>query len=299
MARAGSTVAASKILRVNQSTVGRRIAALENALRAELFNKAATGYQLTAIGREIIGAAERAELQIGAVPMLVEGMTRRLAGNIAVTTNETVANLFLTPTLPEFSVLHPHIRIDVIVSSRTLDLERGEADVAIRAAKSLDAGPLTATCLSEIPWAVYGSRAYIETHGRPASEIELRQHKVIAADGSLAGVAGFKWLEANAGEEAVVARTNSLTNLMAAVRAGLGLSLIPCVRGEPNPEFVRCIGPNEDLQSFLWLITRNEIQAGPDVHAFRAFILSKAPAWRQMLRFNDDTTSGGPSPTIR
>lgn len=295
VARSGSTVAASKIMRVNQSTVGRRIAALENAIEAKLFDKAATGYQLTAIGRDIIAAAERAELELGSVLLLVEEGTRRLTGTVKVTTNETIADLFLMPVLPEFAALYPDIRVDVIVSSRSLDLERGEADVALRAARHLDAGPLLATNLSELPWAIYCSRAYGERHGRPTYADELRQHRVIGVDGPLASVAGYNWLETNAGEEAVIARTNSLPNLMAAVRAGLGIGAIPCVRGEADPEFVRCIGPNQDLQSFLWLVTRSQIDAGPSVHAVSSFIVSKGPAVRQLLRFQDGTMSSDAS----
>lgn len=291
VARGGSTVAASAIMRVNQSTVGRRIAALENALGVRLFDKAATGYQLTAIGREIIAAAERIELELGSVLLLVEERTRRLTGMVKVTTNETIADLFLMPALPEFAALYPDIRVDVIVSSRSLDLERGEADVALRAARHLDSGPLLATNLSELPWAIYCSRDYGERHGRPASADELCQHRVIGVDGPLAGVAGFNWIETNAGEEAVVARTNSLPNLMAAIRAGLGIGALPCVRGEADPEFVRCIGPHQDLRSFLWLVTRSQLDAEPNVNAVSSFIASKAPTVRQLLRFQDSTAA--------
>lgn len=291
-ARTGSTVAASRILRVNQSTVGRRIAAFERALGVKLFNKTVTGYHLTEIGRELLPAAERAELEAGALMLQVEQRARRVAGTIKVTTNETIADLFLImPSLTEFADLYPDIRVDVIVSSRWLDLERGEADVALRAARHLGARGASARQLAQLPWAIYCSQGYANTHGHPGSGEELCRHKIIGVDGPLAAVAGFDWLEKHCCEEAVVARTNSLPNLLAAVRAGLGISALPCVRGEPDPQLIRCIGPNQELGSFVWLVTRSQITREPRTRAFSSFIAAKTPVLRELLRFGDDTES--------
>lgn len=282
-ARGGSTVAASKIMRVDQSTVSRRISALEERLGARLFNRAVGGYELTNLGHEILATAEKAELELSAIPLLVEGRARHLSGIVKVTTNETIADLFLMPALPEFAELYPDIRVDVTVTSRWLDIARGEADVALRAARVWDAAELWAINLSELPWAIYCSHEYVEKHGAPTSTSDLPQQKIIGVDGPLAAVAGFDWLETKAGAETVVARTNSLPNLIAAVRASLGISALPCVRGDADPELVRCIGPYPELASFLWLVTRSEINVEPCVLAFRSFIISKKPVVRELL----------------
>jgi DNA-binding transcriptional LysR family regulator len=287
-ARAGSTVGASQIMRVNQSTVGRRIAALERSLGAKLFDRTAAGYRLTEVGQDLLPSAERAEAEAAAVLLLVEQRARLVAGTIKVTTNETIADLFLMPALTEFADLYPDIRVDVIVSSRWLDLERGEADVALRAARHLYTGTGSARRLAELPWAIYCSRRYAETHGRPTTAEQLRQHKIIGVDGPLAAVAGFDFLEQNAGDEAVVARTNSLPNLLAAVRAGLGISALPCVRGEADPQLLRCLGPNQELSSSLWLITRGDTRHEPKTRAFSSFAAAKTPVLRDLLRFDDD-----------
>src|SRR5688572_22711464 len=92
-ARGGSTVAASRMMRVNQSTVSRRIAALEGSIGATLFEKTVAGYELTDTGRELLPVAERAELEAGAFMMVAEQSSRRIAGTLKVTTNETIADL--------------------------------------------------------------------------------------------------------------------------------------------------------------------------------------------------------------
>lgn len=287
VARAGSTVEAAELIGMNQSTVGRRIVALERALGAKLFDKASSGYQLTELGRQLVPAAERAELEAEAVLLFVEQRVRSLAGTIKVTTNETIAELFLMPALPEFGELYPDIRVDVDVSSRLLDLGRGDADVALRAGRDRGRGPLFGRKLSKFPWAIYCSQGYATTHGRPMSAEELPQHKVISVVGALASVAAFDWLEQKAGGAAVVARTNSLPSLLTAVRAGFGLSALPCVRGEAHSELVRCIGPNEDLDSSLWLIYRSHDRDDLKIRAFCSFIAARSLTVRQLLHVGD------------
>lgn len=283
VARTGSATAAAELIPVNQSTVSRRVAALERALAAKLFDRTVAGYQLTDLGRELVPLAERAEGDAEAVMLMIDQANRRIAGTVRVTTNETMAELFLTPSLAEFAALYPEVRVDVIVSSRWLDLSRGEADVALRAARELGNERAVARKLSELPWAIYCSHAYAAAYGAPTSSHDLSQHRVVSVDGLLSGLAALQWMEKSAGTAAVVARTNSLQNLETAVRAGLGVSALPCVRGEAAPALVRCIGPNADLNSFVWLVTRNQIKNESAVQAFRSFIVTKAPVLRQLL----------------
>lgn len=282
-ARGGSTAAAAKVMLVNQSTVSRRVAALEKAFDSKLFDKTVVGYRLTELGRKLVPLAERVESDAEAVLLFVEQTVRRVAGTIRVTTNETLAELFLTPLLPEFAALYPDLRVNVIVSSRWLDLSKGEADVALRAARELRTETAVARKLSELPWAVYCSHAYAAAHGTVASAEELGRHRVVSVDGPLSGLAALQWLEKHAGTDAVVARTNSLDNLAVAVGAGLGISTLPCVSGEADPNLIRCMGPTGELSSFVWLVTSSHLRDEPAIRAFRSFILTKTSILRQLL----------------
>ena len=159
VARAGSTLGAAEGLKVNQTTVARRIAALEQALGAKLFDKASAGYRLTELGSELLPVAERVEVEAETVLRLTEQRARRLTGTVRVTTNETIADIFLMPSVTEFCDLYPHIRLDIVVDARHLDLNRGEADVALRVGGSPGSGAIVARKLRHLPWGVYCSRA--------------------------------------------------------------------------------------------------------------------------------------------
>jgi len=283
VARAGSSAGAAEKLRVDQSTVSRNIAAFERAVRAKLFERSVSGYELTDLGRKLVPAAERAELEISGIIGLVGQNARRSAGIIKVATNETIADLFLMPSLAEFAELYPEIRIDVSVSSQCSDLSKGEADVAIRAAKALKDDDVVASRLSDFPWAIYGSQDYFSKHGFSNSAAELPKHKIISVEGGLGAVTAFQWLEEQAGYEAVVSRTNSLPNVVAAVRAGLGVSALPMVTGQAEPGLVHCLGPSEELNSSLWLLIRSQIKDDPTIRAFSSFVLSKVPLLRRLM----------------
>ena len=287
VARAGSTLAAAETLKVNQTTVARRIAALEQALGARLFDRAQSGYRLTELGWELLPAAERLETEAATVKRLVEQRSRRLAGTVRVTTNETIANLFLTPSLAEFAALYPDIRVEVVVDARYLDLGRGEADVALRASEHPGSGPIVVRKLRHLPWAVYASRDYVARNGCPADVSELPRHAVIGCDGPLASLAAFVWLEREAGSARVQARSNSLPNMVTAARAGLGLAALPCAMGEPEPDLVRCIGPIDVIGHPLWLITRSDNKDEPRIRAFTSFISARIVAMRHLFELRE------------
>ena len=287
VARAGSTLAAAETLKVNQTTVARRIAALEQALGARLFDRAQSGYRLTELGRELLPSAERIETEAATVAQLVEQRLRRLAGTIRVTTNETIANVFLTPSLPDFADLYPDIRVEVVVDPRYLDLTRGEADVALRAAQHPGSGAIVVRKLRHLPWAVYCSRDYAARNGCPRSTEDLPRHKVIGPDGPLCEMAAFQWLEGSAGTAQVMARSNSLPNMVTAVRAGLGLAVLPCAIAEPETDLVRCIGPMDEIGAPLWLITREDGKDEPRIRAFTSFIAARIVAMRHLFELRD------------
>jgi DNA-binding transcriptional LysR family regulator len=130
VARSGSTLAASRALKVNQTTIARRIGTLERAIGTKPFNRKQTGYALTDSGAELRVAAERVEVEAIAFADQAGAMGRRLSGVIRVTTNEGLANIVMAPALSAFHRLHPNVRVDLVVDERRLDLTRGAADGA-------------------------------------------------------------------------------------------------------------------------------------------------------------------------
>lgn len=282
VARTGTTLGAARSLGTSQPTVVRRIAALEAAAGACLFERRRTGYALTEVGREMRPLAERVEKEAEALAEALATHRRRLAGCIRVTTPESIANVLLAPAVAAFRRTHPNVQIEMLIADRYLDLARGEADIAIRATtRGLEDSELVAKRLSDAPWAAYCSISYAKQAGLPRDFADLEGHSIIGGEGEMGAFPALRWLE-DAPGATVAWRSNSLTNLHAAVAAGIGVSVLPCLLGGGDPSLVKCFGavvPNAEI----WLVVRRDVRRLPYVRAFTASIEKQFRASRALI----------------
>lgn len=268
VARTGSTLGGARRLGVNQTTCARRVAALEAAMGATLFERRQAGYRLTEVGQRVVALAERVEAEVAALSQTVQADRRVLAGTLRVTTSETLANMVLTPFIGRFREAHPRARVDVAIDDRKFDIARGEADIALRAGRQPEKTGVVVRRICFLPWTVYGARDHAARHGLPRTPEALARHGLIGGEGALADIPGSRWLERIAGPGAIVSRSGSLTNMMAGVAAGLGLAALPCMLADREPALVRCFPPVPEIGDDLWLVAREELREVPLVRAF-------------------------------
>ena len=285
VAKSGSTLSAAKILGVNQTTVARRVAALEDALGERLFDKTAGGYRLTELGAAMVQSAERVETEVEAFSRMVAQRSRKLLGMIRVTTNDVLADCLLTPWLREFTQRFPVVQVETIITDRQMDLSRGEADIALRAA-TLSSGPMgdnvVVRRLATGKWGVYASKAYVADNGLPTDPDELAAHPIIAGSGELARFDPAFMKQVRAKGAVIRQASSSILNIAGAIKSGLGCGPLPCVLGELDPELQLCFLFDE-ADFALLLMTREEMRNLPHVRAFNDFIASRTSALRHMI----------------
>ncbi len=132
-ARTGGFGAAARELGTMQSTVSRRVAALEQALAVRLFDRTPTGIELTAAGRRVLASAAPAEAALGGLSDVAAVTTPKVAGVVRLALTETLASVFVIPrVLPALLERHPDLVVDLVVSDDAADLSRREADLALR-----------------------------------------------------------------------------------------------------------------------------------------------------------------------
>ncbi|MDP3504777.1 MAG: LysR family transcriptional regulator [Myxococcales bacterium] len=132
-ARSGGFGAAARELGTMQSTVSRRVAALEAALGVRLFDRAPTGIELTAAGRRVVMGAQPAEAALLALSDVAAVTTPRVSGVVRLALSETLASLFVIPrVLPALLETYPELVVDLVVSDAPTDLARRDADLALR-----------------------------------------------------------------------------------------------------------------------------------------------------------------------
>lgn len=272
-ARAGSTLGAAKRLGVNQSTVARRLDAMETACGVRLFDRDRNGATLTEAGRDMLPHAEAAEKAMETVEHRAGAHRRGMAGVIRLTCSELMATIGIIPAMGEFRRLYPDIRVELVLTDTFLDLEKGEADVAIRASFGLEASNLIARKLRDEYWGVYCTHSYAESHGMPASVADLPNHAIIESEGSMERLPPNVWLREQAGPSAVVAiRCSSLHNVLNAVLADLGVAALPSGLGDRYPELRHCVPIPFDGSPGIWIMTTAELRNTPRIRAFMDFI---------------------------
>lgn len=272
VAREGSTLAASRALGINQTTVARRMEALEAAVGLKLFERGQTGSRLTEAGQDLIAEAERMEQAAAGFANRVAGHQRGLSGVLRVTCTEILANLAVTPSLPEFRRLYPDLQVDLVIDDLPLNLEAGEADVAIRAGIALTVSDLVARKIAEFDFALYASRDYVLRKGMPTSLEDLRHHDLIGGEGTRLTLPGVAWLLNNVPDVEPVARCNSMTNLLHTLKGGVGMAPFGCLVADVDPDLVRCWPPIPEAKASGWIVTRADMKDVPRVRAFSDFM---------------------------
>ncbi len=261
--RHGSLAAAARSLRVDQTTVGRRLSALEEGLGARLFERRATGHRLTAagvracqLGVSMESAAQAIERELGGRDEGIEGTVRITApvGFVA-----SLAGAFVA-----LQADHPRLTFELLVDTAALDLVRREADIAIRMVKP-EQPSLVARRVGQLPWALFASESYLRRHGAPPADLEA--HEVIAYAAPLERSPGGRWLSEHAGAARVALRTNNVLGAVDCASAGVGIAAVPAFMARRDPTLQRLPRPREVGASPVFLVAHRDLTKVPRVRA--------------------------------
>ena len=132
VAEAGSLSRAAAALGVAQPTVSRRLAELEAELGEPLFLRSVEGASLTAYGERLLEPARRMAEWAGELTRTAERAETSLQGVVRITAPPGVAFDFLAPFAAFLRESLPQVSLEVISTVRYLDLNRREADLALR-----------------------------------------------------------------------------------------------------------------------------------------------------------------------
>jgi DNA-binding transcriptional LysR family regulator len=283
VARLGSTIRAAKVLGMNQSTVQRRIAELERQLGQILFERRVDGYRLTSLGEELRPIAERVEAAISDFRRHVEASNTKLVGSIRLTCPETAGyRIIKSELLDRFHAYYPELRVEIVMVDQILDLANGEADIAFRTSDPKDEA-LVARKVAEVPWAVFASRAYVDRRGIPKVLKDLVNHDVIQFDGPIVDHPAGRWIKSIAPHARVTARCTSTPALVLAVKSGAGVSPLPIIAAESEPDLVCLFDQIGELRLPFYLVFHRDMQKTPKVRAFCDFVTSEIKGFRELL----------------
>lgn len=266
VAQEGTIRGAAKVLKVNHSTVSRRINAFEDQLQVRLFERQPTGYVLTPAGEDVLGSAQSVKEHIDGLQRRVLGQDTKLTGPLRVTLPDVLAIKLLAPNFAEFAANYPGIELEVNVSYETMNLSKREADIAIRIT---DKPPetLVGRRVAQYSNCCYASPAYLESHDLRAAP---RDANWIGWTDELTSP---KWvIESEFPDMPVRYRFPNLLMQLEAARAGMGVAKIPCFLGDPDPGVIRVSGTEPEPSWTVWLLTHEDLRHTARIRAFMEFM---------------------------
>jgi DNA-binding transcriptional LysR family regulator len=195
---------------------------------------------------------------------------------VRVTMSPIFAFTFMVAIIRDLRLAHPDLRIDVDTSEAFRDLANGEADIALRVSTAPVGAGLICRRLTDTPWAVYCSRAYADEHGAPRHIDDLANAPLIGGGEPEVWPHYQEWLAEHHLEGQVVMHHNSSAGLLAAVRGGMGLAVLPCLVADSDPDLMRCLPPISGRIG-LWLIYPERYRAEPRIRKVLDFIAPRIP----------------------
>ena len=259
LAETGSLSLASEKLRVDHTTVARRIDMLERDLGIRLVERLSRSWRLTTEGERVRDRAKTIEAGIADIARFARGAGRLPDRVVRVSGPPTFLSEFLAPRLLPIQTEHPGLRIELVGEARQVSLGKGECDLAIRLARPHEKG-VVARRLAVVTYALYGSRDYLARCGEDGRDF-------LGYDDSLDHLPQQRWLKSLAGNRGLALRSNDLANLLTAARAGLGLAVLPCIMTRGIPELIGISTPLPPLTRELWLLFHRDVGRSPAVRA--------------------------------
>ncbi len=223
----GSFTAAARALGLPKSSVSRRVAALEAALRVRLLQRSTRKLVATEAGRVYFERARAALAGLSEAGAAATDMSREIAGPIRFTASSDSTG-YLVSLIGEFLAKYPKVRLDVVLTARRVDLVTEGFDLALRAGPLIDSS-LIVRRLGRTDHGLFAARSYLRRAGTPRRVGDLPRHRfVLFGDGPqreqlrLTGPAGEETIRIDG---SVVA--HDMAFAVDAAAAGLGIAVVP------------------------------------------------------------------------
>jgi len=277
VARKGSIRGAAASLSVNHSTVSRRIDAFEKKIGTRLFERLPSGYFITQAGEEMSQSASKIEAEVNTIGRQVTGRDARLDGVLRVTLHNSLAQKLLMPIFVEFGRTYPEIELDLDITHSMVNLSKREADVAIRISND-PPDSLVGRRLVRYATSTYASLDYISQHN------DLKNRKDLNWIGWGDRVPDPQWVRDSHYPD-VPARNcicEPLTQLEA-VKAGMGLAMLPCYMADTEPTLRRVPPANVTPSRDIWILTHEDLRHTARVRRFTDFVAKGILAKKDLL----------------
>jgi DNA-binding transcriptional LysR family regulator len=269
VSRHGTLAAAARALRINATTVGRRLDAFERRLGAKLFARTHDGLRPTRAGDAAIEVATRIEDALLGFELRTRDRDARLEGLVRLTAGDGIM-LSIAPLVSAFRARYPGVQLDLLAENRVVDLARGEADIAIRIVR-----PMTPTLIAQkvatIGIGLYARDDYVARGPRLDTLDDLAVHTLIGMAPPFDNGPEGQWL-ARHGVSHYGVRCNTISLALSVAAGGAGVAVLPHNLAATEPRLRRVLREARLQPRDVWLVVHREVRDRAPIRAVRAFL---------------------------
>ncbi|GEA08056.1 LysR family transcriptional regulator [Alteromonas sp. KUL42] len=273
LARNGRVAIAAKGLKVDPTTLIRRVKKLEDSLNCNLFELTKKGYVLTSQGSELVRYIEKAEHYFLEAQNELSDERSHLAGTIRVSVSEGFGSWFLAPLLPDFKAQYPGICIELVATSGFLNLNKREADMAILLEKP-SKGLLVTQKLTDYELYLYTHETLVQS-AKPKSLHDLRHFNLVSYVPDLVYAPQLKFIEETALSQLSALRSTSINAQHQMLVNGAGVGILPKFIAEHQAGLVRLLQQDIHIKRTFWLASHKETYTQAKFQAFSSWLLEK------------------------
>ncbi|MEM6775885.1 MAG: LysR family transcriptional regulator [Pseudomonadota bacterium] len=274
-AEEGSHAAAARALGMTQPTLGRQVAALEQEMGVQLFQRRGRGLELTPNGAQLVEHVRTMGEAANLFSLAATGKAENVEGSICITASELVATFLLPPMIKKLRTREPGIEIEIISTNEETSLNRREADLAIRSFRPSQ-GDLIVRKLRDMRGHLYASKEYLQRLGNPSRISQLNSAHYIDFEQSgmllaLLNAQGFELSEKNF---PVITRSHLVQWEL--VKLGVAITGTLEEIGDPEPLVERIEMPGlAPFEGVLWIVTHQELRTSRRVQRVFEFLVDE------------------------
>jgi DNA-binding transcriptional LysR family regulator len=268
VAETGKIASAAQVLKLDATTLGRRVKRLEARLQTALFERTRNGQALTEAGEKLLS---QAEAMASAARAIDEEMAsqRGLSGVLRLSVSEGFGSRFLTHYMGDFADRHPNLSMDLVASSGFLSPSKREADIAVMLSRP-KVGPVLCQKLADYRLMLYASTDYLDRAGRPRNIADLSEgHRLIGYVPDLVYAPELNYLEDFQPGLTAQLRSSSINAQHRLVSEGAGIGVLPqFIAMQTSGLEIVC--PEQSIIRSFWIVTHKDtrrlakVRAGKD-----------------------------------
>jgi DNA-binding transcriptional LysR family regulator len=254
VARHGSVHAAARQLRLDHSTVCRRIGRLETLLAVKLLDRNRKGVFVRPEAQGLLQhvedmdkhASSLAELMVGGEPKVVR-----------IATMEGIASGYLARCAPTLAQFDPEMKIELVSKPQVVDLNRKEADVFLSFFNPTTRG-LRSVLVGSFSLFLYCSKEYLRRNGKPRTRADLAEHVFVGYIDDLLAIDAVRWLDEVIVSPRMSFQSNSVLAQCNAAAQGMAIVLLPTFVGSGVQDLERVLGDKVCIRRQVWASVRTE-----------------------------------------